>query len=90
MHDAALTPLGLYLGYLTEGHCRVVAPGACREDGHRRGNTQVFDVREGHIGIILHHDGHLVLPLPDLTYTQVVGGGTQGEGGSRTRDAQLR
>ena len=89
MHDTALAPLGSDTGNGTKRNSAVRSPGSSGKHGHRRGNTQVLDVGVGHVGIVLDDNGQFVVTFPDLSYAQVVGGGTQSEGCCSTGDAKL-
>ena len=76
MQDAALAPLRPNLGYLSERNGAVGVVDSTGSHRYRRRDTQILDVREGHVGIVLHNDGQFVIVFPNLTNTQVARCGT--------------
>ena len=89
MHDAALAPFGLYLRYLTQGHGGIGLADTSGEHRQWRADAHILDVGIAHIGIVAHNDGQIIVALPDLTYTEVAGRGTQREGCRGAGEAHL-
>ena len=89
VHDAALHPLRLDAGHLSQSHAGITSAYIARQHGQGCSDRKVGNIRERQRAGIPEHDGQGIVALPQLSYAYITRSCRQRKGCRGAAHAQL-